>query len=96
MTRDDTVRDERTLFVENASYRWGYLFLAFGILLVAAYQGLVKQQASWDLLALVIVSGAVTTLYQSRHRVLSGRWAAVVVGVVVLAGLLGALIAFLR
>jgi len=96
MTGDDVVRDERTLSVENASYRWGYLFLAFGVLLIAVYRGLVQQVASWELLALVIVSGVVTTLYQGRYRVLSRRWAAVVLGAVILAALLGAGIVFLN
>jgi len=95
MTGDDVVRDERTLSVENASYRWGYLFLAYGVLLIAAYRGLVQRVASWELLALVIVSGLVTTLYQGRHRVLTGRWAAVALGAVILAALLGAGIVFL-
>ncbi|MGH2606064.1 MAG: hypothetical protein ACRDG5_05695, partial [Anaerolineales bacterium] len=92
----DVVRDERTLVVENASYRWGYLFLAFGVLLIAAYRGLVQHEASWELLALVIVSGVVTSLYQGRHRVLSGRWAATALGAAIVAGLLAAVIAFLR
>ena len=96
MTGHDAVRDERTLTVENASYRWGYLFLAFGILLIVAYRGLVQQVASWDLLALVIVSGIVTSVYQGRYRVLSGRWAAVLLGVGIIAALLGAGIVFLR
>ena len=95
MTVDEVVRDERTLSVENASYRWGYLFLAYGVLLIAAYRGLVQRVASWELLALVIVSGLVTTLYQGRYRVLSGRWAAVALGAVILAALLGAGIVFL-
>jgi len=96
MTGHNVIRDERTLSVENASYRWGYLFLAFGILLIVAYRGLVKQVASWDLLALVIISGIVTSIYQGRYRVLSGRWAAVLLGVLIIAALLGAGIVFLR
>jgi len=96
MTGNDVVRDERTLSVENASYRWGYLFLAFGILLIAAYRGLIQHIGSWELLALVMASGVVTTLYQGRHRVLSGRWAAGVLGAMILAALLGAAIVFLR
>ena len=95
MTVDEVVRDERTLSVENASYRWGYLFLAYGVLLIAAYRGLVQRVANWELLALVIVSGLVTTLYQGRYRVLSGRWAAVALGAVILAALLGVGIVFL-
>ncbi len=96
MTRGDVVRDERTLLVENASYRWGYLFLAYGLLAIAGFRGLVQREASWELLALVVLSGGVTALYQARKRVLSRRWAAVVLGAVILAAVLAALITFLR
>jgi hypothetical protein len=30
MSTASITRDERTMAVENASYRWGYLLLAFG------------------------------------------------------------------
>ena len=95
MINHETVRDERTLAVENASYRLGYLFLAFGILVIGAYRGLVKEESSWELLALVILSGVVTTLYQGWHKVLNRSWAARVLAAVILAALLGAALVFL-
>lgn len=67
------IRDERTVAVENASYRWGYLLLAFGILLSTAYRAFARNESSWDLLALVILSGVVTTALQWRGRTLSRR-----------------------
>lgn len=67
-------RDERTVSVENASYRWAYLFLSFGLLLLVAYRSFVHKEAPWDLLALVILGGGVGTLYQGWHRVLSRQW----------------------
>jgi len=66
-------RDERTQYVENASYRWGYMFLTFALLVLTAYRGLVLDQAGWDLLGLVIVSGAVVTGYQARERIVGRR-----------------------
>jgi hypothetical protein len=56
----------------------------------------VEQESSWELLALVIISGIVTSIYQGRYRVLTGRWAAVMLAVVVIAALLGAGIVLLR
>lgn len=58
------------------------------MLLSTLYRGLVRNEAAWDLLALVIGGGFIATLYQARHRVLSRQWAvasavAVVVAVVV-------------
>lgn len=67
-------RDERTISVENGSYRWGYLLLSYGLLLSTAYRGFVRQENSWDLLGLVVAGGVLTTMYQGRHQILSRRW----------------------
>jgi hypothetical protein len=37
------------------------------------YRSLVSQQAPWDLLAIVIGAGAISTLYQWRYQILSGH-----------------------
>ncbi len=89
-------RDERTVAVENASYRWSYLVLSFGILILVAYRGLVKHENAWDLLLLVIVGGSVGTIYQGRHRVLTRHWVIASLGAVVGAAILGALMAWFR
>lgn len=85
------MRDERTVAVENASYRWGYLVLSFGLLLLVAYRSFTLGEANWDLLGLVILGGLVSTLYQGLHRVLAPRWA-VVAGVTMLAAAVVALL----
>ena len=90
------IRDERTVTVENSSYRWGYLLLSFGSLAIVAYRGLVWRESSWDLLALVVLSGFVTTLYQGVHRVLSRRWVLVAITTGLVAAVIAAAIAFLR
>ncbi len=88
--KDQTIiRDERTITVENSSYRWGYLLLSFGLLVVVAWRSFIWGQSSWDLLALVVLSGVVTTLYQWTHKVLSRHW----VMVTIVAGLLAAAVA---
>jgi hypothetical protein len=65
------MRDERTDVVENASYRLAYLFIAFALLLDVMYRSVVRQESSWELLAIIIVGGAISTVYQGRHRVLT-------------------------
>jgi hypothetical protein len=67
-------RDERTTVVENASYRWAYLFLSFGLLAIVVYRSFVRQENSWDLLGLVILGGAATIIYQGFHKVLGKQW----------------------
>jgi hypothetical protein len=67
-------RDERTVAVENASYRFAYYTLSFGLLLIVGYRAAVLRDSNFDLLALVILGGLVAALYQALHRVLSPRW----------------------
>jgi len=74
MTTKLVEKDERTIAVENASYRLAYLVLSFGLLLSTMYRALVRDEASWDLLGLVILGGAVSTFYQHNYRILSRRW----------------------
>jgi hypothetical protein len=81
------VNDER-ISAENASYRWGYLFIAFGLLLSVAYRGLFLQQQNWDLLALVVLSGAVLMLHESIYSQ-SWRWPLLTLITVVIATSLG-------
>ncbi|MFM7150030.1 MAG: hypothetical protein ACKO23_09330 [Gemmataceae bacterium] len=85
-------RDERTLAAENASYRWGYLFLSFGLLLVVAYRGFMHKEAAWDLLGLVVIGGAVTTAFQAYYAILSRKWAIIGLATAILsAAIAGAL-----
>lgn len=67
-------KDERTIAIEHASYRWAYLVLSYGLLLDTMYRSLVRDQSALDLLGLVIVGGAVSTLYRANFRGLSRRW----------------------
>ena len=95
--KDSTIiRDERSIAVENSSYRWGYLLLSFGLLVAVAGRSLVWRQSSWDLLALVVLGGIVTTLYQWTHRVLTRHWVMVTVVAVVLAAVVAVVSVLLR
>ena len=68
-------RDERTVAVENASYRWAYTFVSFALLIDVVYRGMFRHEAAWDLLALVIVGGGVCTIHQARQKIWTRRWA---------------------
>ena len=87
------VRDERTIAVEDASYRFAYSFISFALLLDVMYRSLVRREASWELLAIVIVGGVVSSVYQWRRKILtlhSFKLAFVIFG---LAGIVAALVA---
>ena len=84
-------RDERTVPVENASYRWAFLVFTYGLLVDVMYRGLVRHEAAWDLLALVVVGGGICTAYQGRQKTLAHGW----VMKAVLGAVIAAVIAFI-
>jgi hypothetical protein len=84
-------RDERTLAVENASYRWAYLLVTYALLVDMMYRSLVRQEAAWDLMALVVGGGIVCTVYQARQQILARGW----VMKVVLAACVSGVVAFI-
>jgi hypothetical protein len=97
MIKDQPViRDERTLFVENSSYRWGYLVVAYGILLIIAIRAFLFKESHWDLMALVVLSGLITTAYQGIHRILSRHWVYLFLVTLLVAAALAVGIAFLH
>jgi hypothetical protein len=70
--------------------------VASALLLDLMYRSLVRQEASWDLLAIIVFAGAFSTVYQWRHKVLTGhsfKVAAVTMGT---AGVVAAVIAAVR
>jgi hypothetical protein len=89
-------RDERTTAIENAGYRWSYLVLSFGLLAIVAFRSMSRGQTSWDLLALVLLGGAVTAGYQGLHRVLYKRWVALAAITLITAALVAAVMVALR
>lgn len=75
--QQSVLRDERTVAVENASYKWACNFITFALLIDVAYRGLVRNEAAWDLMALACVPGIISTIYQARQKTMEG-WLAVV------------------
>lgn len=96
MTANAVDRDERTVAVENASYRAAYLLLSYGLLGITAYRGFVREESAWDLLALVILGGLVAAAYQGRAGILSRRWSLSAVAAVVVALVLALLLVLAR
>ena len=83
-------RDERTVAVENAGYRWSYQVLAFGVLGLAAFRSLRLHQATWDLIVMVVMSGVLSTVYQGWKRTLYPRRTLLMALAVALAGVIAA------
>lgn len=70
MNQQPIIHDERFYAVENASYRIGYLILAFGTMVLIIIRSILYQQSNWDFFALVIISSFAATIYQLRHKIL--------------------------
>jgi hypothetical protein len=77
-------RDERTVAVENASYRLAYLILTYGLLGIVAVRAVAWRESNWDLMALIVVGGGAAAAYQGAHKVFARRWwlIATIIGVV--------------
>ena len=91
-TQQSVVRDERTVAVENASYKWAYILLTYALFIDMMYRGMVRHEAAWDLMALVIVSGTVGTLYQARQKALAHGWLKAAVLIACLGAVIGAIV----
>lgn len=75
-------RDERELRVDLDADRLAVVVLSFGILAIVAWRAFADQEASWDLLGLLVLSGLVGTGYRVGKRATSTR----LVSVMALAG----------
>ncbi len=85
-------RDERELSVDRAADRLAYVVLSFGLLAVVAYRSFVEGVASWELLGLVLLGGAVATGYRLWQGVLT-RQTGLVMAITALSALVvGALV----
>lgn len=67
-------KDERTKFIENISYKYGYIFITFALLIDVAYRSFKLNEAPWDLLGIVIISGFVISIYQYKQTILGKTW----------------------
>lgn len=74
MNRPEVERDERTLAVENASYRLGYNVAGWGLAASVMYRMVfLEEPPPWDLATLVLAATIITFGYQALHHVLSRR-----------------------
>jgi hypothetical protein len=89
-------KDERTIAIENISYRWAYIVLSFGLLIDTAYRSFVRNEASWDLLALVVLTGLVATVYQGMKKTLTKSWVFWAAGTALLAAVVAVVVIFVR
>jgi len=66
--------DERTVAVQNASYKWAYYFLGFSLVIDTYYRQHVRNEAVGDLVALVCIGGAIGMVYQVIYKGWVSYW----------------------
>lgn len=60
-----TVSADLEVPAAGSGYRWGFVVLSYGLLVLVVYRSFVLREASWELLALVLAGGLATTLYDA-------------------------------
>ena len=90
-------KDERTTFIENKSYKYGYNILSFGILIDILYRSIFIRfnQSSWDLFLLLGISGIAVTLYQYKQKIFTGNWKRSLLILIIFAAILSAAFTFI-
>ncbi len=81
MLNSGTGKDERFVAVEKSSVYLAYWIVNFAILADCIYRNVVLDQATWDLLGIIVVANLVALLYQIRFRIVSRTNALVVLSV---------------
>jgi hypothetical protein len=89
-------RDEREARIDLAADRLAYLVVSYGLLVAVAYRSLVRGDAAWDLLGLVLLGGLVGAAYRVRQRVFSGLWALMLLATMGIAIIVGGLLVLAR
>jgi hypothetical protein len=79
------VRHEREVSIDRAAHRLASIVLSFGLLAIVAYRSFVEGVASWELLALVLLGGAVSGAYRMWQGVLTRQALLMLAGAAVIA-----------
>lgn len=74
MSIEKIEKDERTIFIENKSYKYGCTILNFGLLIDIIYRSIRFNEASWDLFGLLFAGGLVMTVYQYKYKTFASNW----------------------
>jgi hypothetical protein len=87
-------RDERESAVDSAADRLSFLVLAYGLLVLVAIRAF-NGESTWDLLGLVVLGGFAGLAYRLQKRVVSTRWALVLLLTIAAAAVAAVIVAAL-
>lgn len=90
--RQEVINDERSESVRQRSQSTSFVVMSFLLLVDVIYRSLVRNEASWDLLAIVVIGGFVSAALNVRQGILTKRhWRVKATAVIVAALIAGAL-----
>lgn len=69
MTTKIVEKDKRTISVGNASYKFGFRFMTYAILLDVMYRSLRFHERSFDLILVVLLRCLPTIAYQYKQKI---------------------------
>ena len=73
MNEQPICQDERTLAVQNRSFRLAYALLAYGLLADILIRAFLRHEVNWDLVALVLAGGILAKAYQAVNKAIATR-----------------------
>jgi hypothetical protein len=85
-------RDERERLIDLRAEKAAYTFVTYGLLVLAMARAVLRDEAAWDLLGLVILGGLVNFGYTAWKKALS-RELLLGISVAVATAVVGAVIA---
>jgi hypothetical protein len=87
-------RDEREREIDLRADRAAYVVVTYGLLVLAFYRAVAKDEAAWDLMGLVVVGGAVNLGYTAWKRAVSRNLLLLSLSIGVVAAVVAGAIAF--
>ena len=86
-------RDQSGQRVDFSADRIAYLTVSYGVLLSVAYRSFARDEAAWDLLALVVLGGIVGLAHRVSKGAVSSRGTAMIAVTIVIAVVVSGLLA---
>ena len=84
--------DERTTRVANAGGTLAFSFVAFALMIDMLYRGVFRHEAALELMAFISGGGAVSAIYQIRHKAWKRGWEGAVLLAILIASFIGFMI----
>jgi hypothetical protein len=87
-------RDEREREIDLRADRAAYMVVTYGLLVLVMARAVLRNEGAWDLMALVMIGGAVNLGYTAWKRAVSRQMVALTISIGVLAAVVAGVIAF--